>query len=145
MADAPPRTGGCLCGALRFSATPTSLGVDVCHCGMCRRWTGGAFMAVPCGAVAMENGAAAGVYRSSDYGERVFCKRCGSSLIWRMQDGSSAHVAVSALDDLSGFTLAQEIFIDEKPAFYDFAAETRKLTGADFVAMFASAEEGSGQ
>lgn len=144
MAELAPRTGGCLCGAVRFTATPTTHEVDACHCGMCRRWTGGVYMAAPCEGVTMEDEAATGVYRSSDYGERVFCKTCGSSLVWRMQDGSSAHVSVSALDDLSGFVLAQEIFIDEKPAVYDFANDTRKLTGAEFAAKFEVDQEPSG-
>jgi hypothetical protein len=139
------RSGRCLCGALRFSATPATLGVDVCHCGMCRRWTGGALMVVACEGVTVADGADLGIYRSSEYGERVFCKTCGSSLIWRMQDGSSAYVAVSAFDDQSGFALAQEIFIDDKPAFYAFAGGARKLTGAEFAAMMqAGAEQADG-
>lgn len=143
MSDAAPKSGRCLCGAVRFSA---KIGphVDVCHCGMCRRWSGGVFMASAGEDIAIEDEAALGVYRSSDYGERVFCKTCGSSLFWRMQDGSGAHVSVSALDDLSGLTFAQEIFIDEKPALYDFANETRRLTGAEFVAMFEAKQEEAG-
>lgn len=143
MADAASRTGHCLCGAARFAAKPTHE-ADACHCGMCRRWTGGVFLGAHCDDLAFEDEAALGVYRSSDYGERVFCKTCGTSLAWRMQDGSSAHVSISAFDDPSGFVLAQEIFIDDKPAFYDFANPTRKLTGAEFAAMFAGEQESSG-
>lgn len=141
MAELTLKSGRCLCGEVRFSAKVVA-DVDACHCGMCRRWTGGVFMGVHAEDVVAEDEGALGVFRSSDYGERVFCRTCGSSLFWRMQDGSSAHVAVSALDDMSGLNFAREIFIDAKPAFYDFANSTRRMTGAEFVAMF---EDGGGQ
>ncbi|MBB3974383.1 GFA family protein [Hansschlegelia beijingensis] len=141
MAEAALRAGRCLCGAARFAARPATGEVDVCHCGMCRRWAGGVFMAAACDDVALADEAAFGVYRSSEYGERLFCRTCGSSLIWRMQDGSSAHVAVSAFDDPAGFVFAKEIFIDDKPAFYDFANDTRRLTAAEFMAEMEKRQE----
>ena len=36
-------TGGCLCGAVRWSASAPPRDIHHCHCGMCRRWTGGGF------------------------------------------------------------------------------------------------------
>ena len=133
--------GGCLCGAVRFTAVPTKLEMDVCHCSKCRRWSGGVFMAVPGGdTVKFESDAALGVFGSSDYGERLFCRTCGSTLAWRMKDGSSTAVSMQAFDDSSGFVFAEEIFIDEKPPQYAFANETRKLTGEEVFAQFAKAQ-----
>ncbi|MFC3693449.1 GFA family protein [Chenggangzhangella methanolivorans] len=143
MAELAQKSGRCLCGAARFAAK-VSRDVDVCHCGMCRRWSGGVFMAAHAEDVSIEDDSSIGAYRSSDYGERVFCKTCGSSLFWRMQDGSSAHVAVSALDDMSGLAFANQIFIDEKPSLYDFANSTRTMTGAEFVAMVEAGQEQAG-
>lgn len=142
MADVLVKTGGCLCGAVRFSAK-AGAHMDVCHCGMCRRWSGGVFMGVPVEDLKIEDEAALGVYRSSDYGERVFCKSCGSSLFWRMQDGSAAVASLQAFDDPSGIVFAEEIFVDDKPATYDFANDTAKLTGAEFIARM-SGQEASG-
>lgn len=34
-------TGGCLCGAVRFSVEHVETHHHACHCGMCRRWSGG--------------------------------------------------------------------------------------------------------
>jgi len=143
MGEGPIRTGGCLCGAVRFEAVPSKLEMDVCHCSMCRRWSGGAFMAVPCGnslSFTLSGGLA--VFRSSDYGERLFCKACGSSIAWRMQDGSAAAVSMQAFDDAEGFVFAEEIFVDDKPDTYAFANHTRKLTGAEVMAQFAN-EQGA--
>ena len=33
-------TGGCLCGAVRYTAGAEALGNAACHCGMCRSWSG---------------------------------------------------------------------------------------------------------
>ncbi|WP_062229272.1 GFA family protein [Aureimonas frigidaquae] len=143
MAEDPigPMGGGCLCGAVRFTATPAKLEMDVCHCGMCRKWSGGVFMCVPCGTdVAVEDGASLKSFASSQWGERVFCGNCGTSLFWRMQDGSATMVSLHAFDDGTPFRFAEEIFIDEKPGLYAFANDTRKLTGAQVMAAFASGQ-----
>ena len=39
-----------------------------------------------------------------------------------------------------GFELTGQIFIDEKPALYDFRNDTRKLTGAEVMAAFAAGQ-----
>nr|WP_256371442.1 GFA family protein [Stappia sp. ES.058] len=111
--------------------------MGACHCSICRRWSGGVFMAVGCRGVEIEDPAAVGVYSSSGYGERVFCKKCGSSLIWRMRDGSHSSVSAQAFDDPRVFAFTSEIFIDEKPDSYSFADSTQKMTGAEVFALFA--------
>lgn len=129
-------SGGCLCGAVRFTATPEKQQMDVCHCSMCRKWSGGVFMAVPCVGVSVADEQALGVYPSSEWGERVFCKTCGSSLFWRLRQGGDGHVAVAfqAFDEQPPFAFVAEIYIDEKPALYAFAGDRPRLTGAEFLA-----------
>ena len=58
-------SGGCLCGAVRFTARLSKREMSVCHCDRCRRWSGGAFMAVETDGVDIAYGSALGVYRSS--------------------------------------------------------------------------------
>lgn len=41
------RTGSCLCSEVTFEAEPM-LSMQACHCSMCRIWTAGPFMSVPC-------------------------------------------------------------------------------------------------
>ena len=40
------REGGCLCGAVRFTARNVPAKAGACHCDMCRRWTGSALIGV---------------------------------------------------------------------------------------------------
>ncbi len=134
------KNGQCLCGAVKFKATPKKDEMGVCHCAMCRRWTGGVFMAVTCERVDIENDEQFGVYTSSDYGERCFCKKCGSTLFWRMRDGSHNAVSVQAFEAPESFAFISEIFIDEKPSSYKFANDTQKMTGPEVFALFSGGQ-----
>ena len=132
------KTGQCLCGAVKFRATPKAADVGVCHCSMCRRNSAGPFFAIDCGdTLVFENEDTLGVYNSSEWAERGFCKECGSSILWRLKDRSINIVAVDLFDDLEGLRLDHEVYIDEKPDYYRFAEKTTQLTGAQVMEMFA--------
>ena len=141
MAEGNEVTGRCLCGAVTFKTKATSHEVHACHCSMCRRWTGGPLMYIHTeGAPAITGADQVSIFRSSDAGERGFCKTCGSILFWKVAGEDQYAFMAGALDDASGLVLTREIFIDDKPAFYDFANETVKVTGADWQAASASRE-----
>ena len=76
--------GGCLCGAVRFAVTLPTLFCGHCHCSMCRRNHGAAYVtwfAVPRSQLSVDSGADLLTrYASSSHGSRSFCSRCGSSL-----------------------------------------------------------------
>ena len=136
------RSGQCLCGAVKFTVKPKieddGIHVDACHCAMCRRQVGGPLMGLNLSqAPQVENPSALVTYQSSQWAERQFCGTCGSNLFYRLRDGSMFTVSAGALDDLSGGKLTMEIFIDEKPDYYDFAQPTKKLTGAQVMSLFA--------
>ena len=76
-------------------------------------------------------------YRSSKWAERGFCRICGSNLFYTIVDSGEYILAAGALDDQSDLTLDSQIFIDEKPAFYEFANETSNMTGAEVFAKYA--------
>ena len=135
-------SGRCLCGAVRFSFDAKKREVGVCHCGMCRRWSAGPFFAYEHeGPVRFEGADNIGVYKSSEWGERAFCKTCGTSLYWRLSGAEHYALSSGTLDDQTGFAFVAEIFVDEKPGYYDFANETNKMTGAEVMAAFAAGKE----
>ncbi len=137
MASAVPLKGTCLCGACTFEATPAG-DAGVCHCGQCNRWTGGMFINVYCGSsVVFDAGAPLGSYKGSAWGERVFCKICGSSLVWQTQDGAHQSVSVQTFEDPGQFALTTQIFIDRKPRSYALANTTENMTEAEVMAKYA--------
>jgi hypothetical protein len=135
-------SGGCLCGAVRFAAAPREHDFGICHCSMCRKWSAGPFFAIECGAtIKVEDPTHLGVYRSSEWAERCFCKQCGTPLFYRLVGKDFYAVSVEAFDDRGGFALTSQIFVDEKPTYYDFANKTKNMTGAEVFAAFAAGQE----
>ncbi|MDH3668199.1 MAG: GFA family protein [Paracoccaceae bacterium] len=124
-------TGHCLCGAVKFTATGVPHEVGACHCTMCQRWTGGPAIAVKVAGMDFEGEEHLTRFRSSDWAERGFCSTCGSNLFYRIVGTDDYYVTAGVFDDPSGFWLASQIFIDEKPDYYDFANETKMLTGEE--------------
>lgn len=128
MAAGERISGKCLCGAIGFEAEAVSPEMGACHCGQCRRWTGGVFLyvSVKPGSLKLNGAEHLGVYRSSSVGERCFCKVCGSKLVWRMQDGTAVDVSAQAMDDPARFPFAVQVHLADKPANYAFANETAR-------------------
>lgn len=125
--------GKCLCGAVTFTATAVDPEVHACHCSMCRAWSGGPLLSVSVGSMRISGEADLARYASSPWAERGFCKRCGSSLFYRVTATDQYIVSMGAFEDPAPFTLASEIYVDEKPRGYDFAGEHPRLTGAEFL------------
>ena len=129
--------GKCLCGAVTIRATPKRRTVEACHCSMCRRWSGVAYVGVQCGSqVEIEGEDNVVRYRSSEWAERGFCGRCGSSLFFHYLPLDTYGFLAGLFPDDSFEPLAEEIFIDEKPLYYSFAGDAEKLTGAEVMAKF---------
>ena len=78
-----------------------------------------------------------GVYRSSEWAERCFCKKCGTPLFYRLIAQNLSFASAEAFDDRDGYDFKSQIFIDEKPAYYDFANKTHNMTGVEVFAAFA--------
>ncbi|MEM7445553.1 MAG: GFA family protein [Pseudomonadota bacterium] len=137
-ANATQRTGQCLCGGVRISIGSARTHVGACHCNMCRRWSGGPLLAIDCDQdIKIEGDDNVRVYDSSPWAERAFCSLCGTNLFYRIKE-SQGHIVLAGLfDDSDGFDLAAQIFIDEKPAYYAFANETKTMTGAEVFEMYA--------
>lgn len=131
-------TGRCLCGAVRFRAEGVETEHHACHCGMCRRWSGGPLFATPVAFITFEGEANVARYDSSDWAQRGFCKTCGTNLFYYFKPADKYIVSVGAFDDPKAFRLVGEIYIDHKPEGYAFAGDLPKQTEAEFLAQFAT-------
>ncbi|MEM7571191.1 MAG: GFA family protein [Pseudomonadota bacterium] len=135
-------SGSCLCGAVKVTAAPQELHTDVCHCSMCRNWGGSPAFSINCtDGFEIADEAAVSVYSSSDWAERGFCKVCGTHLFYRMKDGSFYSIPTGLFGDVEGLELTLEIYVDEKPDYYDFAGDTKKMTSTEVMALFGFSEE----
>jgi len=91
-------TGGCLCGAIRYSFDGDPLWACHCHCDICRRQTGAAFatfVGFPLKNITWVKGEPS-QYLFTDGCQRGFCSECGSTLTFRRD--AELSVSVGSLD-----------------------------------------------
>ena len=139
MSELSVMKGSCLCGAVSLSTTSMNHHVGACHCSMCRKWGGGALLAVECGSdVSFSGEENIEVYQSSEWAERGFCNKCGSHLFYRLKQNNQYYIPVGIFEESEGLVFDNQVFIDEKPDYYSFANETKNMTGEEVFAMFAS-------
>lgn len=110
-----PRSGGCLCGRVRFAINGPVLEATHCHCSRCRRQHGAAFATYA--SFDREHvtftGDALTRYASSDQVGRSFCPTCGSSLLWEHAGlPDVVWIALGTLDDASSIHIDAHIWAD---------------------------------
>ena len=127
--------GKCLCGKIEVETAERS-DFGVCHCTMCRRWTGGPMFAVHCGSDVSFIGDTPSRYKSSEWAERGFCSECGTHLFYHLLPNNEYILPVGLFQDHE-FSFSSEIFIDEKPTYYEFGNQTKKLTGQQVFEQYA--------
>lgn len=131
--------GHCLCGKVSITAKNASTGVGACHCKMCRRWGGGPFMEIDCGAdVDIDGEDNISLFESSDWAERGFCRNCGTHLFYRLKASGQHMIPVGLFEESDRLVFEGQVFIDEKPTYYEFSNKTKNLTGAEIFALFGS-------
>ncbi len=124
-------TGGCLCGALRFTATGAPYRVGLCHCLDCRKNHGALFHAsaiFPEAAVTITG-------EARSFRDRSFCPTCGSPVFAHM--GDEIGINLGTLDEASQFrptyelwTIRRESWLPDFPGFrcYDKNRESDSRT-----------------
>lgn len=114
--------GGCLCGAIRYRATAAPLRGVLCHCEMCRRHSGApalAFVHFPIDSFQWL-GREPSAYRSSEFAERTFCPKCGSTIGMREEVLSDrAQVCVGTLDEPNRVRLHDHVWTRSRIAWFD--------------------------
>jgi len=93
----PELTGGCQCGAVRFTAKRLGR-ASICHCRMCQKAFGSFFgPLVTAFAVTWTRGEPAW-FQSSNKVRRGFCAQCGTPLAYDF-GASAIELAIGAFDD----------------------------------------------
>lgn len=137
------RTGQCLCGAVKLSVTDPNPKLGACHCKMCQRWSGSAFMTatVKPGTMEIEGEDNITRFKSSDWAERAFCGTCGAGLFYEVTAPGKHHgmrfVAAGLFDDTEGMRLENEIYYDKRSGVFSYDGDTKKMTEAEVMAQFA--------
>lgn len=133
--------GQCLCGSITVK-TPDKKSVDACHCGMCRRWGGGPALGISCDSeVQIDGFDKLKVYQSSEWAERAFCGECGTHIFYKLLPTNQYFVPAGLFQNGIEFEFTEQIFIDKKPSYYEFANQTLNMTEAEVFAKFSPSED----
>ena len=122
-------SGGCLCGAVRYTAEAEAPTATVCHCRDCQKFTGSAFAAlvmVPKDALKL-TGALKTFSSLGGSGKpilRHFCPECGSSIA--EEPGTRPGLVilnVGTFDDPAAVMPGREIFRDDAVPWVQVAGD----------------------
>lgn len=118
------RTGGCLCGGVRYEVEGPLEPIQLCHCGQCRKAQGGAFGAnVPVAVTRvrwLQGEELMREHRASPAKRRVFCGACGSPLFSQRDDAlETLRLRAGTLDgDGAGLEVGFHIQTASKAAWW---------------------------
>ncbi len=131
MTNPPVRTGGCLCGGVRYTVEGPLRGVIACHCSQCRRTSGHfvAATAAPNDQLRLNTAETLTWFRSSESAERGFCRRCGGNLFWRRVGSDTTSILAGTLDPPTHLTLERHIFVADKSDYYTIEADVPHSAG----------------
>jgi hypothetical protein len=106
--DDVTRSGGCLCGAVRYTVRGEPFHVGRCHCGDCRKESGSTYTIY--GQWPLDAFESTGEYAT--YEGRSFCPRCGASLF---TVDEAAEIRLGSLDEAPfGLRPEAEIWIKRR-------------------------------
>lgn len=114
-------TGGCQCGAVRYSATERFDDAHICHCRMCQKQSGGYFAALagfPDDSFTWTRGTPS-IFKSSDTTERGFCSNCGTPLTCQYVGDDYIDIFIATLDDPNAVAPQRQIGNESRVVFFD--------------------------
>ena len=137
-ARARNRSGGCLCGAVRYVIDGPVKQVVACHCSMCRRQTGHILATIDAWHEHFRLTEESGLewYQSSPESRRGFCASCGSVLFFETLGSGKISITAGTLDEDADLSLAAHIFVADKGDYYVIDDEVPQFdAGGDGVPM----------
>ncbi|MPT46919.1 MAG: GFA family protein [Sphingobium sp.] len=111
-------SGGCQCGAIRYTVRGEAGHKSLCYCGDCRKSSGApvvGWMLFEQDQVEISGSPVS--YKSSDHGERQFCGQCGSSLFYLSETvfPGQVDITIASLDDPAAFPPEARIQLADAP------------------------------
>ncbi|MEX3008169.1 GFA family protein [Hoeflea sp. TYP-13] len=132
-------TGGCQCGAVRYSISGDLTWPHLCHCRMCQKASGNYFMPL---ANAQKNEftvtrGAISWFASSDVTRRGFCSACGTPLIFETIDAAHLNITLGSLDNPAAVKPDEQFGLEARMPWFDRldglpGERTESPSGEDF-------------
>ena len=109
--------GGCFCGSVRYSLEKNNYRSPNCHCSMCRRISGAAFvswMAIPIRCFEYIQGEPKKLI-SSSHGTRYFCQDCGTPVVCLLEEYPEyTYITICSLDRPQDFEPKGDMYTEDR-------------------------------
>jgi hypothetical protein len=120
--------GHCLCGKVHWTLESEPTSVHHCHCSMCRRWTGAAFVTlvwVRRDAVKWL-GEDPKVFRSSPIAIRTHCNDCGTPIYLAYDAGDEIAFAAGTIENAESLIPTHHYGVEGQLSWADIGADLPK-------------------
>ncbi len=136
-------SGGCACGAARYSCSGNPIVSYVCHCTDCQKRTGSAFgvsVQVPAESVKLEQGDLRKRQRTAASGNIVtslFCPECGTTVMSFSHARANIRViAAGTLGDPSWVPILAHTWTGSAVPWFQFPSEIENFSAAPDFAKY---------
>lgn len=120
MTDNDCAKGSCLCGEVTLSVKKFERQALGCHCQQCRKQTGSYVIAANALDSNLEVKGAEHLtwFAASKRAKRGFCSKCGSLLLWKMEESERTSIMAGCFESPTGLSLIGHIFTADKGDYY---------------------------
>ena len=127
------KTGGCLCGAVRYSVRGAPMRMMYCHCKICQRSSGSALSTIALYPrdVLSVTGELKGYEYAGDSGRKLeinFCPACGAPVLLNIRAMPDVvSIKVGSFDDTSWFEPVVDIWTDSAQSWFPHTEERERF------------------
>ena len=131
-----PIHGRCLCGAVQITVSDPPGWVGVCHCDMCKRWSGAVFACFEATDLTITGEVAE--HASSSGSFRAFCPVCGSHLYMRDTGREARDLMPGLFEATRDWPLKSEIYTDRALCWARMPGAHKRATEAEYELKYPS-------
>ncbi|MGR3494164.1 GFA family protein [Citreimonas sp.] len=122
--------GRCLCGAVHVTVGDPPGWVGICHCDMCKRWSGAVFACFGASDVTVTGPVVE--YRSSPKSFRAFCGQCGSHLYMADEGRAERDLMPGLFAETKDWPVRSEIYTDRALCWARLPGDHAQATEAEY-------------
>ena len=114
------RTGGCLCGGVRYQIKGEIRGVINCFCTQCQKTSGHHVAATRASMEQFElvKKDTLKWFASSDIARRGFCSECGGNLFWEKLNTGTISIMAGTIDHPTGLETVENIYVEDMSDYH---------------------------
>ena len=136
-----PVSGGCFCGAVRYTAEVNLHEAAYCHCRICQKTSGAPAeiaVSVKPGTLLYTNEEPK-FFQTSPFGRAGFCQHCGSRLVWMSPDREDlTNVSVGSLDHPENVVPSEHTCVESQLPWYKLDDDLPRSRSEDDPSLVAA-------